>query len=103
MLKFDLALMVTVLILVVGLTVAEVQQPGAASDSTKKHNAELLQQLPFADKQNFEDAKRGFIAPLPDNGVIRTNEGKPVWDLSSFAFIKDDAAAPETVNPSLWR
>ena len=66
-------------------------------------NAAVLQQLPFADKQDFEDARRGFIAPLPDSGVIRNKEGKPVWDLSGFSFIKEGAAAPETVNPSLWR
>lgn len=103
MLKFNLALMVTVLSLVVGLAVAGAQQPGSASAPTKKHNAELLQQLPFADKKDFEDAKRGFIAPLPDSGVIRDKDGKPVWDLSGFSFIKEGAAAPETVNPSLWR
>jgi alkyl sulfatase BDS1-like metallo-beta-lactamase superfamily hydrolase len=103
MLRFNLALMVTVLSLVVGLAVAGAQQPGSASASTKKNNAELLPQLPFADKHDFEDAKRGFIAPLPDNGVIRDKNGKPVWDLSSFSFIKEGAAAPETVNPSLWR
>ncbi|MGD0827918.1 MAG: alkyl sulfatase dimerization domain-containing protein [Desulfobaccales bacterium] len=66
-------------------------------------NDAVLQQLPFANKRDFEDARRGFIAPLPDNGVIRNQEGKPVWDLSGFSFIKEDAAAPETVNPSLWR
>ncbi len=58
---------------------------------------------PFANQQDFEDARQGFIAPLPDDGVIRNQEGKPVWDLSGLSFIKEDAAAPETVNPSLWR
>ncbi|MGA7579579.1 MAG: alkyl/aryl-sulfatase [Desulfobaccales bacterium] len=56
-----------------------------------------------ANKQDFEDARRGFIAPLLDDGVIRNQEGKPVWDMSGFSFIKEGAAAPETVNPSLWR
>ncbi|MCX5893823.1 MAG: MBL fold metallo-hydrolase, partial [Deltaproteobacteria bacterium] len=99
----NLALMVTVFSLVVGLAVAGAQQPGSASAATKKHNAELLQQLPFADKQDFEDAKRGFIAPLPDGGVIRNQEGRAVWDLGGFAFIQEGTAAPESVNPSLWR
>jgi alkyl sulfatase BDS1-like metallo-beta-lactamase superfamily hydrolase len=62
-----------------------------------------LRQLPFADQQDFEDSQRGFIAPLPNGGVIRNQEGRPVWDLSGFSFIKPDAAAPDTVNPGLWR
>ncbi len=56
-----------------------------------------------ANKQDFEDVRRGFIAPLPENGVIRDKEGKPVWDMSGFSLIKEGAAAPETVNPSFWR
>src|SRR5271157_2128866 len=103
MLEINVVLMLIGLCLVVGLAVAEAQQPGSASAATKKHNAELLQQLPFTDQQDFEDAKRGFIAPLPDGGVIRNQAGKPVWDLGGFSFIKEGAAAPETVNPSLWR
>ena len=90
--------------LVLGLTVITgAQQLGGATKKTQKINAAVLQQLPFADKQDFEDAQRGFIAPLPDQGVIRNQEGQPVWDLSGFSFIKEGAAAPETVNPSLWR
>jgi alkyl sulfatase BDS1-like metallo-beta-lactamase superfamily hydrolase len=59
--------------------------------------------LPFEDRRDFEEAGRGLIAPLPDGGVILGDDGKPVWDLSRFAFIEQDAPAPETVNPSLWR
>ena len=29
--------------------------------------------------------------------------GEPVWDLSAFSFIEQDAPPPDTVNPSLWR
>ncbi len=76
---------------------------GGATAATQKINAAVLQQLPFANQQDFEDARRGFIAPLPDNGVIRDQEGNPVWDMSGFSFIQEGAAAPETVNPSLWR
>jgi alkyl sulfatase BDS1-like metallo-beta-lactamase superfamily hydrolase len=104
MFKINLALTIGVLGLVLGLAMAVgAQQGGGADTATKKINAAVLHQLPFADKQDFEDARRGLIAPLPDNGVIRDKEGKPVWDLSGFSFIKEEAAAPETVNPSLWR
>ena len=105
MLKTNLMPIVCSFILLLGLAVAAAgaQPGGAASDITKKQNAGVLQQLPFADKQDFEDAQRGFIAPLPEGGVIRNKAGQPVWDFSSFSFIKEGAAAPDTVNPSLWR
>jgi len=74
-----------------------------ATKTTKAANAELLKSLSLADKQDFEDAKRGFIAPLQNGGVIKNEEGQPVWDLTRFSFVKEGAPAPDTVNPSLWR
>jgi alkyl sulfatase BDS1-like metallo-beta-lactamase superfamily hydrolase len=104
MFKVNLILMLGVLGLVLGLAViAEAQPPDNASTFTKKINAEVLQQLPFANRQDFKDARRGFIAPLPDGGVIKAKDGKTIWNLPAYAFIKPDAKAPDTVNPSLWR
>ncbi len=79
------------------------EKPKDATSVTKAANAKLLQQLPFADTKSFDDAKKGFIAPLPDNGVIKNEKGEPIWDLSKFAFIKEGEPAPDSVNPSLWR
>jgi alkyl sulfatase BDS1-like metallo-beta-lactamase superfamily hydrolase len=58
------------------------------------------QGYPFADKRDFEDAERGFIAALSP-GVVRNTAGEVVWDSDSYAFLGGDA--PDTVNPSLWR
>jgi alkyl sulfatase BDS1-like metallo-beta-lactamase superfamily hydrolase len=77
------------------------QQPGAASEATKAANAAVLEELPFEDRQAFEDAHRGFIAPLPAEKIVGAN-GQPIWDPGKFAFLRD-AEAPDTVNPSLWR
>ena len=75
-----------------------------ASDATKAANAKLLNELPFANAQAFEDAKAGFIAPLPNGGVIKNERGETIYDLSKFtAFIAEGKSAPDTVNPSLWR
>jgi alkyl sulfatase BDS1-like metallo-beta-lactamase superfamily hydrolase len=74
-----------------------------ASAATKAANDEMAASLPFEDRRDFEEAARGLIAPLPDDGVIAGEDGRPVWDLSRFAFIEEGAPAPETVNPSLWR
>jgi alkyl sulfatase BDS1-like metallo-beta-lactamase superfamily hydrolase len=79
------------------------EKPNDATDATKAANAKLLKQLPFSDMGSFEAAKKGFIAPLPDNGIIKNDKGEPIWDLSKFAFIKEGETAPESVNPSLWR
>jgi alkyl sulfatase BDS1-like metallo-beta-lactamase superfamily hydrolase len=78
-------------------------KPKEATATTKEANAKLLDLLPFASKQDMEEATRGFIAPLPNNGVITNDKGQPVWDMRRFQFILDQEKAPDTVNPSLWR
>jgi alkyl sulfatase BDS1-like metallo-beta-lactamase superfamily hydrolase len=74
----------------------------AATAATKEANAKLYKSLPFADKQDFEFADRGFIG-RPKSLVIKDAKGTVVWDMESYAFISDDKKAPESVNPSLWR
>lgn len=71
-----------------------------ASRFTKTANSGVSHKLPFDDDQDFVDARRGFLAKIPD-GRILGDEGQVVWDLSRFAFLEGDA--PSTVNPSLWR
>jgi alkyl sulfatase BDS1-like metallo-beta-lactamase superfamily hydrolase len=74
-----------------------------ATKATKDANDRLLEELPFEDRRDFEEAERGFIAPLPDGGVIRAGDGSDVWNTQKFSFIEEDSPAPHTVNPSLWR
>ena len=74
--------------------------PRPASATIVAQHAHLLETLPFADRQDFEDAHRGFIAAL-EPAVVRDADGRVVWDNDSYAFLAGDA--PETVNPSLWR
>ncbi len=74
-----------------------------ATEATRAANAALAASLPFEDRRDFEEAARGLIAPLPDRGVIRAADGRPVWDLARFSFIAPGSPAPDTVNPSLWR
>jgi alkyl sulfatase BDS1-like metallo-beta-lactamase superfamily hydrolase len=74
----------------------------AATAATKQANAKLYKSLPFADKQDFERADRGFIG-RPKSLIIKDAKGNVVWDMESYAFISDDKKAPDSVNPSLWR
>lgn len=78
--------------------------PQGASEATRAAHAALLEAYPFKDQQDFEDAKRGLIAPLPNGGEIKSADGKVVWSLKPYLeYIKQGERAPETVNPSLWR
>ena len=77
--------------------------PKPATEHTKKANAAFARTLPFADKRDFDDARKGLIAPLPGGGVVKNSEGRVVLDPRRYDFIKPDGDAPDTVNPSLWR
>src|SRR5258708_23287356 len=72
-----------------------------ADPATRAANAAMAGRLPFADTRDFEAAKRGLIAPVPE-GVIKTASGTVLWNLGEDAFVAGELA-PATVNPSLWR
>jgi alkyl sulfatase BDS1-like metallo-beta-lactamase superfamily hydrolase len=72
-----------------------------AEPATRVANAAMAARLPFGEVADFEAAKRGLIAPVPD-GMVRAANGTMLWNLGEYAFI-DGALAPATVNPSLWR
>jgi alkyl sulfatase BDS1-like metallo-beta-lactamase superfamily hydrolase len=75
-------------------------QPKDAEPATRRANVEVLQLLPFGERADFDDAQRGFIAPLPDD--IRSAGGQRIiWSMKPYAF--ETGEAPATVNPSLWR
>jgi alkyl sulfatase BDS1-like metallo-beta-lactamase superfamily hydrolase len=95
---------VAVVVTILGLTGTSTAQQKAneATDATKAANAAVLKQLPFDDKTAFELAHKGFIAPLPTE-PIKGKAGNLIWDPQKYAFIKEGEAAPESVNPSLWR
>ncbi|MDX1876468.1 alkyl sulfatase dimerization domain-containing protein [Mycolicibacterium sp. 141076] len=74
-----------------------------ATEATKAANKKVLDSLPFNERSDFEDARRGLIA-RPDTLTIKDDKGNPVWDLEEYKkYISEDKAAPDTVNPSLWR
>lgn len=74
-------------------------EPRDASSYTKRMNAAVYKDLPFHDRQDYEDARRGFIGtiemPIKTGDVVH-------WDLRKYDFIKGDQV-PDTINPSLWR
>ncbi|CDY79367.1 alkyl sulfatase [Caballeronia glathei] len=78
------------------------QAPKGATPATIQANDKLRNYLNFSDQQDFEDARRGFIADLP-SPVIKGASGNVVIDLSQYDFLKSTSTTPPTVNPSLWR
>lgn len=72
---------------------------GAVSPSVLKANAAVARAADLSDPASFADARRGFIAA--PTGQVRDESGRVVWDYDAFAFVS--GAAPDTVNPSLWR
>jgi alkyl sulfatase BDS1-like metallo-beta-lactamase superfamily hydrolase len=75
--------------------------PNPATGVTAAANRAVLDTLPFKDKADLEDARRGFIAAMPETGLVSDAHGGRIWDYGAFGFVKGDA--PDTVNPSLWR
>jgi linear primary-alkylsulfatase len=57
--------------------------------------------LPFEDKRDFDEAKKGFIA-APEYKQIMADAGHVAWDMGSYEFLLTDKQY-ETIHPSLKR
>jgi len=91
------ALLVTTLLTAMSVSAA----PKPATPLTAQSNAEWLRKLPFSDRADYEDARRGLVARFPER-TIKAADGSVAWDFDAYAF-ESAADAPDTVNPSLWR
>ena len=49
----------------------------------------LRKSLPFDDKRDFEEAKKGFIA-APDYKQIMAEAGHVAWDMGSYDFLLEE-------------
>jgi len=70
-----------------------------------KFTIEALQkaraQLPFADKRDFEEQKRGLIAPMKEL-KIKADAGHVAWDMERFQFLENQDDF-DSIHPSLLR
>src|SRR5262249_20796388 len=86
-----------------GAQASDSSEPKPASSATIAANKALADYLNFSDKQDFEDATKGLV-DAPETLTIKNDKGDVVWDMESYKkYIGIDKAAPDTVNPSLWR
>ncbi len=95
-------LMTIVMILLVTSVYAETNTGFEPTSKTLAAQQAVIKALPFENTQSFADAQKGFIAPLPNQGVLKEGD-KVIWDLSQYDFINKTKQTPDTVNPSLWR
>jgi alkyl sulfatase BDS1-like metallo-beta-lactamase superfamily hydrolase len=66
-----------------------------ATEATRAAHAALAATLPADDGTDFENARKGFIATIPDADI------PGAWSMAPYAFLEGER--PDTVNPSLWR
>ena len=71
---------------------AEAEGPKPATPITCAHNHAFLDKLPFGDRADFEDARRGFIGTLP-KVEFRNAEGRVIYSLEDYAFLAARAGA----------
>jgi len=57
--------------------------------------------LPFSDTRDFEEQKRGLIAPMPDLKIM-ADAGHVAWDMERFRFL-DKQDEFDSIHPSLVR
>ena len=82
-------------------TTSMAQKTKPATTFTADVNKAALAKYAMQDRADFHDVDRGFIAGFGDRLV--SDDGKLIYDGELLAYIADDAPAPDSVNPSLWR
>ena len=70
-----------------------------------KYTLDILAQargmLPFSDARDFEEQKKGLIAPMPDLKVM-ADDGHVAWNMERFQFL-DKQDKFDSIHPSLLR
>lgn len=74
------------------------KQPSAATVQLWLQNKATL---PFDDRRDFEEAKRGFLA-APPYKQIKADDGRVVWDMESYQWLLDGKDF-QSIHPSLQR
>ena len=72
------------------------------SKFTIEKQQQLRKTLPFADKMDFEEQKKGFIA-APDYKQIMAEKGHVAWDMGKYEFLLEEGKDYDSIHPSLQR
>lgn len=93
----------TALIALAPLLLAQAPAPEApkpATPATLAAQRAAAAALPQDDGRDATFAKQGFLGTRADP-LTKAADGRPVWNLAAYDWVA--GAAPDTVNPSLWR
>ncbi|WP_405231989.1 alkyl/aryl-sulfatase [Lentisalinibacter salinarum] len=71
----------------------------APTTATVKSNRRVLDVRPFDNERDFERARRGLIASVPELRIGPAE--RPVWDMTAYEFLEE--AEFDSINPSLRR
>ncbi len=71
------------------------------SEHTLKVIREAREKMPFHDKRDFEEAEKGFIAPLASK-IIKADAGHTAWDIQRYEFLSLGRDF-DSIHPSLQR
>lgn len=74
--------------------------PKPATPATLAAQRAAAAALPAEDNRDATFARQGFLGTRTDP-LIKGADGRPVWNLAAYDWVA--GAAPDTVNPSLWR
>ena len=73
--------------------------PKPATSYTSAANRAAV--INFDDEVDFAFAERGLVAQHPT--TVIGGGGRPAWDGTKHAYLREDTPAPDTVHPGLWR
>ncbi|WP_405242874.1 alkyl/aryl-sulfatase [Lentisalinibacter salinarum] len=71
----------------------------APTTATVESNRRVLDVRPFDNERDFERARRGLIASVPELRIGPAE--RPVWDMAAYEFLEE--AEFDSINPSLRR
>jgi alkyl sulfatase BDS1-like metallo-beta-lactamase superfamily hydrolase len=71
------------------------------SKFTTQNWEDLKNKMPFKDRRDFEEQKKGFIA-APEYKEIKADAGHVAWSMGKYAFLLEDKEY-QTIHPSLQR
>jgi len=62
----------------------------------------LRESLPFEDKRDFDEARKGFIAAPPYRQIM-AEAGHVAWDIGKYDFLLEEGKDFDSIHPSLQR
>jgi alkyl sulfatase BDS1-like metallo-beta-lactamase superfamily hydrolase len=93
------------LMLAGGAFAAEIEHFHPKGKPPSKHTIEIIEKaratMPFSDKRDFDEQKKGFIA-APDSMKIEADAGHVAWDMERYQFLAKGKEF-DSIHPSLER